>query len=459
MAAVIREPIHPNTAEPADMYHTAISAPGTARKTESAIYRSASARDITVMLTLCSGLRGAGGRWVDRGVAAARASKETMSGPGTGSGHAPEMGLGTAAGSRPGAVPARRSRIRYLGMSPAGSPLAAAVPGLTRSDPRSPGITRERSREGFRYRDRSGAEVTQREALQRIGALAIPPAWTNVWISPDPLGHIQATGVDSRGRTQYRYHQLWREQRDAQKFLHMLRFASVLPALRAAAVEDLARAGLDRDRVAAGAVRLIDLGLFRVGGERYAELDHHYGATTLEKRHVTVTRDGMMFDYVAKEGKRRAITVTDEVVLPTVRALVHSDNGLDTLFSYQHDGTWRVLHSHDVSNYIAARAGGHFTAKEFRTWNATVLMALALANAPPSRAARSRERVIAASIREVAGWLGDTPAVARKSYIDPQLISRYESAGELPAIPSVPVALPAPAEAEIAVAALLAAPS
>jgi DNA topoisomerase IB len=302
-------------------------------------------------------------------------------------------------------------------------------------------------------------EVTQPEALQRIGALAIPPAWTDVWISPDPVGHIQATGVDSRGRTQYRYHQLWREQRDAQKFLHMLRFASVLPTLRAATVADLARAGLDRDRVAASAVRLIDLGLFRIGGERYAELDHHYGAATLEKRHVTVTRDGMMFDYIAKEGKRRAITVTDEAVLPTVRALARNDNGLDTLFSYQHGGNWRVLRSHDVSEYIAARAGGHFTAKEFRTWNATVLMALALANAAPSRAARSRERVIAASVREVAGWLGDTPAVARKSYVDPQLISRYESAGELPAIPSVPVALPAPAGAEIAVAAFLAAPS
>jgi len=342
-------------------------------------------------------------------------------------------------------------------MSPAASPLAAAVPGLTRSDPRSPGITRERTQEGFRYRDRSGA-VTERETLRRIGALAIPPAWTNVWISPDPLGHIQATGVDSRGRTQYRYHQLWREQRDAQKFEHMLRFASALPALRAATVQDLARAGLDRDRVAASAVRLIDLGLFRVGGEKYAELDHHYGAATLEKRHVTVSRDGMKFDYIAKEGKRRAIRITDEVVMPTVRALARSGNGLDALFSYQHGGDWRVLHSHDVSNYIAARAGGHFTAKEFRTWNATVLMAMVLANAAPARTAHSRQRVIAASIREVADWLGDTPAVARKSYIDPQLIGHYESAGELPAIPSLPVALPAPTEAEIAVAALLAAP-
>src|SRR5579863_9491562 len=324
-------------------------------------------------------------------------------------------------------------------MGPRASSLAAAVPGLTRSDPRSPGIIRERSGEGFRYRDPSGAEVTEREALERIGALVIPPAWTNVWISPDPLGHIQATGVDSRGRLQYRYHQQWREQRDAQKFLHMLRFASVLPALRAATVADLARGDLDRDRVAASAVRLIDLGLFRIGGERYAELDHHYGATTLEKRHVRVTRDGMMFDYIAKEGKRRAITVTDEAVLPTVRALAHNDNGLDTLFSYQRGGNWCVLHAHDVGNYIATRAGGHFTAKEFRTWNATVLMALALANAAPSGAARGRERVVAASIREVAAWLGDTPAVTRKSYIDPQLISRYQSAGELPAVPSGPV--------------------
>ena len=202
-------------------------------------------------------------------------------------------------------------------MSPGASPLAAAVPGLTRSDPAGPGITRERAGEGFRYRGPSGAEVTQAGALARIGALVIPPAWASVWISPDPLGHIQATGVDSRGRTQYRYHPQWRAQRDAQKFLHMLRFASVLPALRAATVEDLARGGLDRDRVAASAVRLIDLGLFRIGGEKYAGLDHHYGATTLEKRHVTVTREGMMFDYIAKEGKRRAITVTDEVVLPT----------------------------------------------------------------------------------------------------------------------------------------------
>jgi DNA topoisomerase IB len=146
----------------------------------------------------------------------------------------------------------------------------------------------------------------------------------------------------------------------------------------------------------------------------------------------------MVFDYVAKEGRHRAISVTDEVVLPTVRALARSGNGLGPLFSYQHGDSWRILHSRDVSNYIAARAGGHFTAKEFRTWNATVLMALALANAEPAHAARGRDRVIVAGVREVAGWLGDTPAVARKSYIDPQLIARYESVGELPTIPAAP---------------------
>jgi DNA topoisomerase-1 len=342
-------------------------------------------------------------------------------------------------------------------MSLDGSAPAAAVPGLTRSDLRSRGIVRERSSAGFRYRDPSGADITQGETLRRIGALAIPPAWQDVWISADPLGHIQATGVDGRGRTQYRYHQLWREQRDAQKFVHMLRFASALPELRAATLHDLSRRGLGRDRVVAGAVRLIDLGLFRIGGEKYAELDHHYGATTLQKRHVTVTRDGMTFDYIAKEGKHRAITVRDQVVLPTVRALARSDNGLDSLFCYARGDDWHALHSRDVSNYIAARAGAHFTAKEFRTWNATVLMALVLASAGPSPTERSRKSAIAAGFRVVAGWLGDTPAVARASYVDPRLISRYSSDGELPSIPALPTVLPAPAEAEVAVAALLAA--
>jgi DNA topoisomerase I len=213
---------------------------------------------------------------------------------------------------------------------------------------------------------------------------------------------------------------------------------------------------MDRDRVAASAVRLIDLGLFRIGGERYAELDHHYGATTLEKRHVNLRRDDIVFDYIAKEGKRRAITVTDPAIRPTVRALARSDNGREELFCFQEAGSgWHRLHSHDVSAYVAQNAGGHFTAKEFRTWNATVLMALLLAAAEQPSSARAAKTVINASVRGVADWLGDTPAVTRASYIDPRLITLYESDGRLAGIPALPAQLPADAEAELAVATLL----
>jgi DNA topoisomerase I len=341
-------------------------------------------------------------------------------------------------------------------MSEEPPPLAAAVPGLVRSDPHGPGITRVRANGGFQYLDQAGAEISDPATLDRIQALRIPPAWADVWISPDPLGHIQATGTDSKGRLQYLYHQLWREQRDTQKFGHMLRFASALPGLRTATERDLRHRGLTRDRVVASVVRLIDLGLFRIGEERYADLDHHYGATTLRKQHVRFTRDGILFDYTAKWGKERTIVIKDDLVRPTIRALARSDNDLDTLWGYEEDGRWHVMHSRDVGNYIAVQAGGHFTAKEFRTWNATVLMALALANAGPAATQTGRKRTIAASVREVANWLGDTPAVARASYIDPRLIARYEADGILPAVPLDPVTLPVTPEAESAVAALLA---
>jgi DNA topoisomerase-1 len=336
-------------------------------------------------------------------------------------------------------------------------PQPAAVPGLNRSDPRGPGLTRVQTGPGFAYLDAAGRRVADPATLERIRALVIPPAWTGVWISPDPLGHVQATGIDSRGRVQYRYHQLWREQRDEQKFAHMLRFAGALPQLRAATLRDLRHRGLDRGRVAAAAVRLIDLGLFRLGGEKYAELDHHYGAATLEKSHVSMGSDGLEFDYVAKEGKRRTVTVPDAAVRPTVRALARADNGLTTLFSFQDaSDTWHVLHSHDVSAYIADSAGGHFTAKEFRTWNATVLMALALAGSGPPASSRAAQGAVNAGVRAVAAWLGDTPAVARSAYIDPRLITRYCAGAGLGGIPVQPVSLPAPSEVEQAVAALLA---
>ena len=331
----------------------------------------------------------------------------------------------------------------------------AAVAGLMRSDPREPGISRAGSGTATRYLEPDGTAVADAPTLQRIRALAIPPAWTSVWISLDPLGHIQATGVDSRGRTQYRYHPLWREQRDAQKFDHMLRFAGALPGLREATLRDLRRRGLGRERVAASAVRLIDLGLFRIGGERYAELDHHYGAATLEKRHVRVTRGSLVFDYVAKEGKQREITVADPAVLAAVRALAGSESGSEALFCWQGGGRWHPLHSHDVSAYIAENSGGHFTAKEFRTWNATVLMALALASAEPPLSLRAARAAVNAGVRTVAELLGDTPTVARTSYIDPRLTRRYEADCGLLSIPAMRPRLPAGTEAEAAVAVLL----
>jgi DNA topoisomerase I len=333
----------------------------------------------------------------------------------------------------------------------------AAIPGLNRSDPRGPGLTRVRAGTGFTYLDAAGGEVTDPATLERIRALAIPPAWASVWISADPLGHIQATGVDGRGRVQYRYHQLWREQREEQKFAHMLRFAAALPGLREATLRDLRHHRLDRGRVAAAAVRLIDLGLFRLGGERYAELDHHYGAATLEKQHVRVHRDGLEFDYIAKEGMHRTVAVADAAVLPTVRTLAHADNGLTALFCFQDAGAaWRPLHSHDVSAYIADSSGGHFTAKEFRTWNATVLMAMALAGAGPPASERAARSAVNAGVRAVAAWLGDTPTVARSAYIDPRLITRYSAGAGLAGVPVLPVSLPAGAAVEEAVAALLA---
>ena len=338
-----------------------------------------------------------------------------------------------------------------------GSSEAAAVPGLTRSDPHAPGITREQGNEGFDYLDSSGARVTDLATLERIAALSIPPAWKNVWISPDPLGHIQATGVDGRGRTQYRYHPIWREQREVQKFSHMVGFAHTLPGLRTATVRDLERPELDRDRVAAAAVRLIDLGLFRIGSEKYADLDHHYGATTIQKRDVTLTSDGVSFDYIAKEGKRRTISINDDAVIHVVHDLMRSTAGNETLFCLETRGAWRPLRSHEVSTYIAVRAGGHFTAKEFRTWNATVLMALFLANSEhaPTSTSRSRKSAIVAGVRGVAEWLGDTPTVTRSSYIDPRVISCYESEGQLRTIPRLAPVLPVAPEAEVAVAELL----
>ena len=301
---------------------------------------------------------------------------------------------------------------------------------LRRSDPSVPGIRRIRRGRGFVYRDESTGELVEdAETLERIRELVIPPAWTDVWVCPYPNGHIQAVGADAAGRKQYRYHDRWRARRDAEKFESMLRFARLLPALRQTAAEHLAQPDLTRERVLAGAVRLLDRGFFRIGGEAYAEQNDTYGLATMRKEHVELaTGNVVLFEYVAKGGQERIQSVVDEDVYEVVRALKRRRGGGEELLAYRANGGWRDVRSADINEYIKAVTGGDFSAKDFRTWNATVLAALALAVS--GRAATSqtaRKRAVARAVKEVSYYLGNTPAVCRASYIDPRVFDRYNA--------------------------------
>jgi DNA topoisomerase IB len=303
------------------------------------------------------------------------------------------------------------------------------MPRLRRSDCSGPGIRRVRRGRGFSYLEEDGTAIADREVLERVRALAIPPAWSDVWICPHPRGHIQATGVDDAGRKQYRYHDAWRERQDQLKFDRMLRFARALPRLREALDDDLGRRGLVRERVLACAVRLLDLGLFRVGAERYAAENETYGLATLRRRHLRFESGEAVFDYRAKGGKRHVQAVADETVLPTLRALKRRPTDRHGLLAYRDGGRFVDVRSEQVNDYLRDRAGAEFTAKDFRTWNATVLAAVALArsdgNGSASRAAR--KRTVRAAVEEVAAFLDNTPAVCRSAYIDPRVIDRFES--------------------------------
>jgi DNA topoisomerase IB len=300
---------------------------------------------------------------------------------------------------------------------------------LRRVDPCDPGIVRRRRGRGFEYLYDDGERVTDPEVLERISELAIPPAWSEVWICPYPMGHIQATGVDAAGRKQYRYHDKWRERRDREKFDTMLAFARALPRLRAGVAEDLAAGGMGRERVLACAVRLLDRGFFRVGGEGYAAENETYGLATMQKEHVTVARDGTItFDYPAKGGHRRIHRMMDDDVCEVVKTLRRRRGGGPELLAYQRGRRWYDIRSEDINDYLKRRSGGEFTAKDFRTWNATVLAAVALAvsGAMASGSKSARRRADTRAVKEVAGYLGNTPAVARASYIDPRLWERFD---------------------------------
>ena len=298
---------------------------------------------------------------------------------------------------------------------------------LRRVDCSSPGIRRVRRGRGFSYEEEDGTRIEDREVLERIRELVIPPAWRDVWICPNPRGHIQATGHDAAGRKQYLYHPDWRENRDREKFTGMAAFAESLPAMRAKVTEDLRLRGLARDRVLACSVRLLDLGFFRIGSERYAAENETFGLATLRKEHVRIERGVAVFDYTAKGAKRHQQEIADPVVVPTIKAL-RRDGGGHELLAYRNGRDWVDVRAAEINGYLKSVMGGDYTAKDFRTWNATVLAAVELAtNGAEAKTKTARKRAAAAATKVVAEYLSNTPAVCRSAYIDPRVFDRYDS--------------------------------
>jgi DNA topoisomerase IB len=297
---------------------------------------------------------------------------------------------------------------------------------LVRSDLGAAGIRRQRCGRGFRYLGPRGGPVRDRGTLARIRSLVIPPAWEDVWICADPDGHIQAMGTDAAGRRQYRYHDRWREQRDQEKHDRVLEFGAALPRIRAVLQRHLAGPGLSRERVLAAAVRLIDLGFFRPGGEEYAAENDSFGLATIRRDHVAVSRGQIVFAYTGKSDRQQEQAVAEDQVCAVVRSLRRRRAGGDRLLAYRGGSRWHDVTATDINGYLREVVGGEFTAKDFRTWHATVLAAVGLAVSAQAASAAARRRAVARVCREVADYLGNTPAVARASYIDPRVISRYE---------------------------------
>ncbi|HEY2430682.1 MAG TPA: hypothetical protein VGI06_17230 [Acidimicrobiales bacterium] len=304
---------------------------------------------------------------------------------------------------------------------------------LRRVSCRDAGYGRRKCGKGWIYTDVNGHRVTDPAVLDRIQALVIPPAWTDVWICTAPNGHLQAVGTDAKGRRQYRYHDAWRMARDRAKFDRMLDFGAALPPLRATCLDLLLGGGTSREVVLAGAVRLLDLGCFRIGSDKSAEENETFGLTTLERRHIVVRSPRIRFDYPGKGGVPQQMDLADELAADFVASLKRRRGGDDRLLAWRpgRAAPWRGLAAADVNTFIHELTGGPFSAKDFRTLRATVLAAgelgrVALGGADhPSEA--SAKRAVAAVIRRTSGFLGNTPAVCRNSYVDPRVVDRYRS--------------------------------
>lgn len=296
---------------------------------------------------------------------------------------------------------------------------------LRRADCAGPGIKRVRRGRGFSFSECDGTPIEDGETLERIRRLAIPPAWKEVWICPDPFGHIQATGYDEAGRKQYLYHERWQQRQAERKFELVREFALELPKLRRAVTADLRRPGMPRERALACAVRLLDLGFFRVGSEVYAEENESFGLATVRREHVTIGKSEVVFDFPAKSGQRRIQSIRDVAARRALEAMHRRRSGPEDLLAYRDGKEWRDVRSDEINEYIHEHIGDRFTAKDFRTWHGTVLAAVELAgeDKPPSQAAA--KRAIKRAVDQVSDALGNTPAVCRASYIDPRVLDRY----------------------------------
>ena len=303
---------------------------------------------------------------------------------------------------------------------------SAQSAGLRYVSNEEPGIRRETAALGFRYIGPDGRVIRNKAILKRIRALVIPPAWTDVWICTDPRGHLQATGRDARRRKQYRYHSRWRESRDEIKFDRMQGFAAALPVIRAKTAADLSRSGLGRARVLASVVRLLERTLIRIGNDEYARTNQSFGLTTLRDTHVDIKGSTIRFQFRGKSGKRHQVGLEDRRLARIVRQC--RDLPGQELFQYlDAAGRRRDVASTDVNAYLKEITGEDFTAKDFRTWAATVLACTSLSGFEPAASRAQAKKNIVTTIEAVAGVLGNTRSVCRKSYIHPAVFDAYES--------------------------------